>query len=211
MTNFACFILLFFLLVKSPIASSQVVAVETIRSNSVLVGMNFDMNIVAEGIPCENLTVMVDQGQITYQGPCQFAFMGTKVGTAIIQIFNGEERLSQKIIRVRRWPDPEVRLGGKSHGPLGLAELKAQVGLIAWINNMDIDARAQVIDYQVSIIRNREAVFVQKNTGGRFSSAVKRGLQLLKRGDQLVFTKIRVMMPGESVSRELGSLTFHAR
>lgn len=191
-------------------AAGQVVALENIRANSVVAGLPHPLQIVAEGVPCADLTITVDQGTIQVLHPCQYEFQGTTVGNATIQIYKGATLIAEKIIRVRRWPDPVIRLGGRTHGPMGVAELKAQLGLIAAIENMDIDARALVLDYDVRIVRNQEVVFTYKNQGGRFESQARQGLQQIKRGDQLMLTNIKVLMPGEQVSRNMGTLIFKA-
>lgn len=190
---------------------SQRVAVENEHWNTGIVGLNIPLTIVAEGVPCNDLWVSTQTGSIRKTGPCGYVFNGGLVGTHVIQIFRDTVLLDQKLLRLQRWPDPSVRLGYKKSGPIGLGEFKAQRGLIAWIDHLDMDAKGQVVQFQVQLIRHREAYYVQKNIGGRFEESVTKAFGQLEPGDQVHFSKIRVRMPGEPNSRVVSDLVFTVR
>ena len=190
---------------------SQPVAIQNDRWNTGIVGLDLPLTIVAEGVPCDDLQVNVQSGSLWQTRPCGYVFNGSQMGTYVIQVFNDTVLLDQTLIRLIRWPDPSVRLGNKYSGAIGLGEFKAQGGLIAWIENLDINAKGQLVDFQVQLIRYQEAYYVQKNIGGRFEESLKKAFEQLEPGDQVHFSKIRVRMPGESGPREMPSLFFTIR
>ena len=190
---------------------SQPVAIQNDQWNTGIVGLDLPLTIVAEGVPCEKLRVNAQTGSLWQTDPCRYAFRGNQPGTYVIQVFHDTVLLDQTLIRLKRWPNPSVRLGNKHSGRIGFGEFKAQGGLIAWIDNLDIDAKGQVVDFQVQLIRYQEAYYVQKNIGGRFEESLKKAFEQLEPGDQVHFSKIRVRMPGESGSREMPSLFFTIR
>ncbi|MEO1712206.1 MAG: hypothetical protein AAFU60_02610, partial [Bacteroidota bacterium] len=99
---------------------SQPVAIQNDRWNTGIVGLDLPLTIVAEGVPCEKLRVNAQTGSLWQTDPCRYVFRGNQPGTYVIQVFNDTVLLDQTLIRLKRWPDPSVRLGNKHSGRIGL-------------------------------------------------------------------------------------------
>lgn len=67
-------------------AHGQKVAVENQRYHLTFPGINTPLMIVANEIPCDQLVITTDNGEITNEGNCQFNYIAKTVGPAHIRI-----------------------------------------------------------------------------------------------------------------------------
>lgn len=96
-------------------------------------------------------------------------------------------------------------------GNITAAEFKAQLGLIAWLDDFDFDAKCRVDSYTLYYTRKREDPVMLKAKGGPFRGMVNKVIKQATSGDQYTFTNVKVKCPGDAVGRPANSLYFNIR
>ncbi len=95
--------------------------------------------------------------------------------------------------------DAVTRLGGlNKSGKMSNGVFKAQGGIIASIECCDIDARCDVIDYEILKFNARSMVFRGSNTGGAFDATIRPIINRALPGDIYWFRNIRYRCPGSA-------------
>jgi hypothetical protein len=95
--------------------------------------------------------------------------------------------------------DAVTNFGGmKKSGKMGSAMFKAQGGIVALIECCDIDARCDVIDYEILKFNARSMVFRGSNTGGAFDATIRPIINRALPGDVYWFRNIRYRCPGSA-------------
>ncbi len=96
--------------------------------------------------------------------------------------------------RVRKPPPPVAKIAGKKSGTITMAELNAQLGLAAEVEDFEFDVRYVVTSFKVQIIA-RGLISEEQSTNYRFTDAQKGLISQLRRGSQVMFTEIRAVGP----------------
>lgn len=110
--------------------------------------------------------------------------------------------------RVKRIPEPRVRLGKLRDGEIKVAQFIAQPGLAAWLDNFDFDARCTIKEYKVLHYSKKNKVVELLNTGGRFEEATLAEIKKAKPGDLYVFTEVKGDCPKDTAGRSFNSVVF---
>jgi hypothetical protein len=113
--------------------------------------------------------------------------------------------------RVKRIPDPVVRMGRKTDGLIGSGEMKAQPGLIPFLDGFDFDAKCQVQSYTMYYTRKRQDPVEIIGKGGRFTGKVLQAVRAAKPADQYAFTNVKARCPGDKVARRVNGLAFKVK
>jgi hypothetical protein len=93
--------------------------------------------------------------------------------------------------------DVVTRFGGlNKSGKMSSGMFKAQGGIIASVECCDIDARCDVIDYEILKFNARSMVFRGSNTGGAFDATIRPIINRAQAGDIYWFRNIRYRCPG---------------
>lgn len=96
-------------------------------------------------------------------------------------------------------------------GNITAAEFKAQLGLIAWLDNFDFDAKCTVDSYTLYYTAKRKDPVMLTARGGTFKGTVHKIIKQADSGDQYTFTDVKVKCPGDVVGRPANSLYFKIR
>ncbi|MFK7771774.1 MAG: GldM family protein [Saprospiraceae bacterium] len=204
------FLIILFLQFGTAELFSQNVAIENLKQNIAYPYLDNPMNIIVEGIPCEEIFVSTDNGEVKSKRNCQYIFHPHEVGVASIFIHMIEKgdtiQIKERKYRVKRWPKPVASLSGNKSGKLGIGEFKAQLGISARIENFDIDARCKVISFELQIIRGKNLIREVINNGGRFEEKTKKIIFKVEKGDRIILDKIMVLMPGSKDKIELDDI-----
>lgn len=96
-------------------------------------------------------------------------------------------------------------------GNITAAEFKAQLGLIAWLDNFDFDAKCLIDSYTLYYTAKRKDPIVLKAKGGKFKGMVNKIIKQAASGDQYTFTDVKVKCSGDTVGRPANSLYFKIR
>lgn len=96
-------------------------------------------------------------------------------------------------------------------GNITAAEFKAQLGLIAWLDNFDFDAKCTVDSYTLYYTARRKDPVMLNARGGKFKGMMNKVIKQAASGDQYTFTNVKVKCPGDVVGRSANSLYFKIR
>jgi hypothetical protein len=205
-------ILLF--LVFSTLIKAQHVVVANLKLNVVYIGINNPLEIAIFDYSADDIIVSVENGIIKGENGI-YNWKPEKPGLAIITVKinqNGIEKTFEKVkYRVKRIPDPITRVGNHDSGCLGPSDFKAQKGIIAWIDNFDIDAKAKVKNYDVFFVRVGKDPIRIKNYGAKFNEEVLKLINSLKAGDTVYIENVYALNPGDKIPRKINSLVFRIR
>ncbi|WMX15587.1 GldM family protein [Aureispira sp. CCB-E] len=182
------------------------------KMNVFYVGVDNPVTVAAAGITTSAMKVSMTGGTLKSKGKTSYIVTAKKPGEATITVTdtkNGKKFPFK--FRVKRIPDPIVKLGKKVDGLMGSGEFKAQPGLAAWLENFDFDARCQVQSYTMYYTRKRQDAVELKGKGGRFSGQIASAVRQAKPGDQYAFTDVKARCPGDSAGRRVNGLTFKIR
>lgn len=96
-------------------------------------------------------------------------------------------------------------------GNITAAEFKAQLGLIAWLDDFDFDAKCFIDSYTLYYTPRRKDPVTLKAKGGSFKGKINQIVKQAKPGDQYAFVNVKVKCPGDQVGRKANSLYFKIR
>ena len=191
---------------------SQNVAIENLKQNIAYPYLDNPMNIIVEGIPCDEIIVSTDNGEVKSKGNCKYIFHPHEVGVASIFIHRVEQgdtiQIKERKYRIKPWPIPDASLSGNGSGKMGYGEFKAQQGVSAPSVGFDINARFPIKSFRMQIIKRDGSILSVQNQGGRFEIEAKNLILNIERGDKVLFDKIKILMPGVKVEVNLEDLFF---
>lgn len=96
-------------------------------------------------------------------------------------------------------------------GNITAAEFKAQLGLIAWLDDFDFDAKCTVDSYTLYYTAKRKDPVMLNARGGKFRGMMNKVIKQAASGDSYTFTNVKVKCPGDVVGRPANSLYFKIR
>ena len=96
-------------------------------------------------------------------------------------------------------------------GNITASEFKAQLGLIAWLDDFDFDAKCTVDSYTLYYTARRKDPVMLNARGGTFKGMMNRVIKQAASGDQYTFTNVKVKCPRDVVGRPANSLYFKIR
>lgn len=129
------------------------------KMNVFYIGVPNPITITAAGYSIEDVSVSIDDAEVTKTANGKYDVMVKKPGKVIANIMaksqTGMTKVGSMEIRVKHIPDPVARVAGKSGGMLRAAVFRAQAGIPAALDNFDFDARFRVISYDFSYMPKR--------------------------------------------------------
>lgn len=180
------------------------------KMNVFYIGVDNPITIAAAGVPSEQLRVSCSGATMEVSGGKR-TIRVDRPGTATISLSGGGLAKTDFEFRVKRIPDPVVRLGGKIDGLIGSGEIRAQKGLIPTLENFDFGARCDIQSYVLYYTRTRQDPVELQGTGNTFPSNVQQAIEQAKPGDQYAFTEVKAKCPGDITARRVNGLSFKVR
>lgn len=104
--------------------------------------------------------------------------------------------------------DKETYAQKYKSGNITAAEFKAQLGLIAWLDDFDFDAKCFINSYTLYYTPKRQDPVTLHAKGGPFKGKINQVIKQAKSGDQYAFVNVKVKCPGDEVARKANSLYF---
>jgi hypothetical protein len=106
-----------------------------------------------------------------------------------------------------------IMFGGNRHqgSPTNPNVFRSQRGLYAVIEDLDIDARCTVVDYEVIRVAKSGHTHIVTNEGDVFQSETRKLIDLAQPGDRYIFTKTRYRCPGSPEVHYGRTLSFELR
>jgi len=180
------------------------------KMNVFYVGVDNPVTVAAAGITSSSMRVSMTGGTLKKVGGTSYVVTAKKPNNnAVITVKDTKKNKSFPFkFRIKRIPDPVVRLGRKTDGLMGSGEFRAQPGLAAWLDNFDFDARCQVQSYTLYFTRKRQDPVEIQGTGGRFKGKVKSAVSQAKPGAQYAFVNVKARCPGDTAARRVNGLAF---
>jgi len=96
-------------------------------------------------------------------------------------------------------------------GNISASEFKAQLGLIAWLDDFEFDAKCSIASYTLYYTPRRKDAMTLHAKGGSFKGKMNQVIKQAKSGDQYAFVDVKVKCPGDKFGRPANSLFFKIR
>lgn len=181
------------------------------KMNVLYVGVDNPLSVSVAGVPSQQIQVRGTGITLTKASNGKYTTKPTRIGDAKITISGGGLQPTTFKYRVKRIPDPTVKVGRKNGGVINAAEFKAQRGIIPHLEGFDFQARCKIGSYEVARVPKNGDAQVHKNNGGTYNNRIKRMVQQATRGDVYYFSSIKCKCPGDQVYRNLNGLVFNIR
>lgn len=182
-------------------------AVSADKMNVFYVAVENPISVSVAGVPSEQVKVSGTNVELKKTSGGKYIAIPRTPGEATITVSGGGMKPTKFDYRVKKIPDPVLRLSAKSGGKMTAAEMRIQKGVIPFLD-FDFDARCRVVSFQVARVpKNGDAVFTNNN-GGRFEASAQRIIDQAKRGDSYFFNEVYVKCPGDVRRREIPGMVF---
>lgn len=181
-------------------------------NNEMVVGLDNPLTILARNIPTEKLSVTATGATLEKRDDIHFTARVQQAGAVLINVSDGGKFNQTFRFLAKPIFDPVPLLGAKHRSKeIGNGEFKAQAGIAAVIECCDIDARCEVVEYDVTYRPKEGALEDLPNKGARFETQVQELVNKALPGDTYFFSDIQARCPGDKVARNLGKLVFHIK
>lgn len=183
------------------------------KMNVFYIGVENPVTIAAAGITTSNMTVSMSGGNLKKVKGTSYVVTADKpTQNAVITVKDKSNGKSFPFkFRIKKIPDPIVKLGKKMDGAIKSGEMKAQSALIPWLENFDFEARCQVQSFKMYYTKKRSDPVEVDVKGGRFTGKALTMIRAAKPGDQYAFTDVKARCPGDKVGRRVNGLAFKVR
>lgn len=188
------------------------VSVSADKMNVFYIGVDNPVTISAAGVSSNKLNVTTGPGiSIKNTGGSSYVVNATKPGKSAVNVSGGGLPATSKEFRVKRIPDPVPKLSGERGGGMPNGVFRAQLGVIADLEDFDFEARCRIISFNLVRVAKRQDPEPSSNSGGRFNDAAQKLVNKATPGDRYFFEEIKAKCPGDITSRDVGSMTFLIR
>lgn len=189
------------------------------KMNVFYIGVPNPITVSAAGYSLEDVFVSIDGANISAGGgKGKFSIEVSKPGTVIAKIMaktqgGGSKQVGAQEIRVKRIPNPIPKVGNSNGGSVPVNIFKAQLGVLAVLENFDFEAKYVVTYFDFSVVPKRgEPIGPYQVRGAKFdiNKQVSDAINRLKPGDKVFIEEIQAIGPDKQ-TRKLGSLVFNLR
>lgn len=185
-------------------------AVSADKMNVFYVAVDNPISVSVAGVPSGQVKVTGTNAVLTKKQGGKYNVVPKKVGNAVITISGGNMKPTKFEYRVKKIPDPIMRLSAKSGGKMSPGEMKVQEGVIPFLD-FDFNAKCRVVSFQMARVpKNDDAVYTNNN-GGRFEAKAQRIIKQATRGDSYFFNEMRVKCPGDTRVRDIPGMVFSVK
>lgn len=188
----------------------KVATISANKMNVFYVGVENPLEIKMPGVSSGDIKVSIAGGgaKIKAVGGGQFIILASNpTDDCKVTVSAGDFSYS-KSFRVKRIPQPVVRLGEKEDGNISVDDFNSQNGLIAWLDHFDFEAKCNVQGFNLTRISKNGTIKMITNLGGEFTEETGKLIKLANPDDIYQFTNVRVRCPGDPASRRINSLVF---
>ncbi|MFY0252791.1 gliding motility protein GldM [Chitinophaga sp. 30R24] len=182
------------------------------KMNVLYIGLQNPISISAAGVPAEQVSASITGGNITKHGSGEYIVTVSQPGKAVINVvanIDGKTKsLGQKEFRVKRVPDPVLKVGVNKGGSMKAADFKVQGGLRADLEDFEFEGvKYEVIGYRVGISSKGKEYQEGDATSAYFPGSVAASIRSLRPGDEVYFENVKVKGP-DNVVRSMPSTIF---
>lgn len=182
------------------------------KMNVLYIGLQNPISISAAGVPAEQVSASITGGNMTKRGSGEYIVTVSQPGKAVINVvanIDGKTKsLGQKEFRVKRVPDPVLKVGVNKGGSMKAADFKVQGGLRADLEDFEFEGvKYEVIGYRVGISAKGKEYQEGDATSAYFPGSVTASIRALRPGDEVYFENVKVKGP-DNVVRSMPSTIF---
>lgn len=173
--------------------------------NVFYIGVDNPITVSASGISSNQLNVGVKGATMSVQGAKRTVRANRKGIATVTLSSRGLEKTDFKF-RIKRIPDPIVKLGNRIDDFMRSGIFRVQLGLNLQLENFDYGARYFVQAYKRYYTRKRADPVELLCRGNRSDSEALELIRKARLGDKYTFTEVKVKCPGDFVARRANSL-----
>jgi len=192
-----------------------VVAVGADKMNVFYIGVDNPITVAVPGYKCSDLSArLVGEGQINSLGDCRHIVVVKKPGTVSIEIYaqekGGEKLLGVRHFRVKRIPDPVVRLGNQMGSTIQQAEIRQVLSqeVQAMMQNFEFDAQCVITRFNIALQRDSTDIVEHVIAGNTIPAKILDQAEKLTAGSRLYILDVRTMCPGDAAPRNIGDAVY---
>ena len=180
------------------------------KQNVLVIGIDNLVSILVSGVPEELVRVQVsDNLRIKKETGNQYTIRASTPGEGWIKVEGGKLPPQTFRYRIKRIPDPVLRLGARyTSGHIATPVFRAQKGIAWQFYYFDVEVLCSIMAFSVTQTRNSEVVASASNTGARFTPAVQAMVEKARPGDIFYFDNFKMKCSGDAAARQLSGLTF---
>lgn len=187
------------------IGYAQSFLVRADAQNILYAGVQNPLSIVVSGMYCNSLVVKTSGGIISKNessnSGCRYFIEHAEEGVTTISVFKKENKTLKKVGETSFWtkklPLPEAMVGVLT-GDTANKKVLIAMGGVRVVLPLPVDADFSVISYKTFVIRNDSVLAVIHNTGARYNADLVKNLNLIEKGDQIIFSNITVRYPDKT-------------
>lgn len=181
------------------------------KMNIIYVGVDNPCRIFVTNVPNQHIEIeATDNIKVMAQEGGFYTLRASKPGEGSIYVMAGDYEQEYQI-RIKRIPNPTIKLGTKDSGEISAAAFKANGGISCWLEDFDFDTRCAVESFLMTRISQNGVTETIENTGGSYREAAKTLKDKAQTGDIYLFENIKQRCPGDGASREGNSLVFRIK
>ncbi|MEM1123068.1 MAG: gliding motility protein GldM [Bacteroidota bacterium] len=179
------------------------------KMNVLYVGVDNPLCVSVAGVPSSQIRVIGDGVRVSKTGNGKYSTKPQRVGDVKITVSGGGLQPTTFEYRVKRIPNPVVKVGQKNGGNIRAAVFRAQRGIIPHLENFDFEARCKIGEFEMARVPRSGDAIVYENKGGGYDSRARRIVDQATRGDIFYFSKIKCKCLGDAVYRNLNGMVFN--
>jgi len=176
------------------------------KMNVLYVGLANPISISMGGIPNERVTARMTNGTISKQGNGWIARPNSPGNATITAtgVVDGRTISQDMSYRVKMVPNPIAKVGNKSHGTIERNEFRAQLGILAEMEDFLFDLTYRVTSFTM-MVSTRDGERFANSTSAQFTSEQKALMETVQRGALVVFSNIKAR--GDDGTKDLIDIT----
>ncbi|HFB99277.1 MAG TPA: gliding motility protein GldM, partial [Phaeodactylibacter sp.] len=172
------------------------------KMNVFYLGVDNPFSVSAAGVPSKDVQVSSNDVRMEKIQNGKYNVKPKRLGKAKIIVSGGGLETTFEY-RVKKIPDPVIRLGRKGQTSMKPNEFKAFKGLVALLENFDFEARCNIVGFELTRLPKKGDANMVVNRGGKYTSDTKALVNQARYGDTFFFDQIRVRCPGDEASRKI--------
>jgi gliding motility-associated protein GldM len=189
------------------------------KMNVFYIGVDNPVTVAAAGYSVEDVSLDIPGATVRDSAvKGRYNIRVDKIGKVTVAIKaktkeGGVKQVGSMDVRVKRIPDPSVRVGSSSGGNMPASTFRLQIAPAAVLENFDFDAKFKVTAFEFSMLpKGRDMIGPFKTTsniGCRFADKadIKKAMDMARPGDKIFIENIKAVGPDGKV-RDLAPLVF---
>lgn len=183
------------------------VSVEVDHMNVFYIGIDNSINVVAEGVPSNEIVLSSDELDIEEKGAGKYLITAEEEGTATLKVTGPKGLIREAIYKIRRFPDPMAKLDWSTGGPMSETDFRSQTQLISYVG-IEYPNPCKITDFNITYVAKRKDPVSLTNEGGTFGRATLALTQQAKAGDIYYIDEINCQCGTEKETRKIGAMVF---